>query len=116
VNKWVSFAGYSFKKILYESSEPDPDRPGKFKYKYAPLLIGKSPIARPERDPDRPTAVTWSGFVLWVIAGGAVLIACAGLLTWYYRGGDKKAKVAMDNVRGRNPFDATTSSPNSPPA
>ena len=116
MNKWVSFAGYSFKKILYESSEPDPDRPGKFKYKYAPLLIGKSPIARPERDPDRPTAVTWSGFVLWVIAGGAVLIACAGLLTWYYRGGDKKAKVAMDNVRGRNPFDATTSSPNSPPA
>jgi hypothetical protein len=110
VNKWVSFAGYYFKKIRYESAEEDPDRPGKFKHKYAPLLIGKTPI--PRRDPDEPPPATWSAFVLWTIAAGAALIAGAGLLTWYYRGGDQKAKEAMDNVRGRNPFDAA----NSPPA
>jgi hypothetical protein len=109
VNKWVSFAGYSFKKVKYESAEDDPKNPGKKLHKYAPLLLGVSPIARP--DPDRPTSVTWASFVLWAIVGGVVLIASAGVLTWYYRGGDKKAKEAMDTVRHRNPFDAANGPP-----
>ncbi|MBN9120221.1 MAG: hypothetical protein J0I06_13845 [Planctomycetes bacterium] len=109
VNKWVSFAGYSFKKMRFESAEPDPKNPSRNLHKFAPLLIGKGPIARP--DPDAPTSVTWSSFVLWAIAGGVALVASAGLLTWYYRGGDRKAREAMDNVRGRNPFDATAAPP-----
>lgn len=112
VNKWVSFAGYFFKKVRYESAEPDPKNPARNVHKYAPLLIGKCPI--PRRDPDEPTAVTWSAFVLWAILGGALLIASAGVLTWYYRGGDRKAKQQMDAVRNRNPFDATNTT--GPPA
>jgi hypothetical protein len=104
VNKWVSFAGFFFKKIRYTSQEQDPKDPTKFLDKYAPLLIGKGPIAR--RDPDEPTVVTWSAFVQWAIAGGVVLLVSVGALTWYYRGGDRKAKESMDAVRSRNPFDA----------
>lgn len=109
VNKWVSFAGYSFKKIKYESAEEDPERKGKNLFKFAPLVIGKAPIGRP--DPDGPTtSAAWASFVLWAIVGGVLLIASAGVLTWYYRGGDRKAKAAMDAVRGKNPFDANGNS------
>jgi len=114
VNKWVSFAGYSFKKVKYESGEPDPDRPGKNLYKFAPLLVGRAAVARP--DPDAPNPLTWSSFVLWALVGGLALIASAGLLTWYYRGGDRKAKKAMDNVRGGNPFASNTTNSSEPNA
>ncbi len=109
VNKWVSFGGFYFKKMLYESQEQDPKNPGKYLNKYAPLLIGKSPI--PRRDPDEPTSITWSAFVLWALGAGVALILAAGLLTWYYRGGDRKAKASMDAVRNRNPFDANAAPP-----
>lgn len=121
VNKWVTFAGYSFKKFKYESQEEDPERKGKNLFKFAPLLIGKGAIGRPELDPDRPTTTAaWSAFVLWALVGGALLIASGGVLAWYYRGGDRRAKASMDAVRGKNPFDATgaattTNSEASPP-
>ncbi len=109
VNKWVSFAGYSFKRMRYESAEPDAKTPAKGIEKLAPLLIGRGPIAR--RDPDTPPPVTWSDFGNAVMVGGVLLVFCAGMFTWYYRGGDRKAKAEMDAVRHRNPFD-----PNAPPA
>lgn len=114
VNKWISFAGYYFKKLRYQSAEQDPNNPNKNVDKYAPLLIGKSPIARPERDPDRPSQWTWGGFVLAAIFAGVALILAAGGLTWYYRSGDRKAKESMDAVRHRNPFDGGNTAP--PPA
>lgn len=109
VNKWVSFAGYSFKKMRYQSAEPDPKDPNKNKDKFAPLLIGRSPIPRP--DPDAPGVITWGVFVEGAIVGGAILIAAAGVLTWYYRRGDRKAKEAMDAVRNQNPFDPNAVKP-----
>lgn len=113
VNKWVTFAGFYFKKMKYKSGEADPKRPGEFIYKYAPLVLGRGPIARDERDPDRPTSVTWGAFVLGAIACGVLLIGSAGVLTWYYRKGDRRAKQAMDAVRNRNPFDPNAE-PNQP--
>jgi hypothetical protein len=89
--------------MKYESMEQDPDNPNRFINKYVPLLIGKSPI--PRRDPDEPTALTWGVFVQGAIATGVLLIAGAGVLTWYYRRGDRQAKAEMDAVRHRNPFD-----------
>jgi hypothetical protein len=108
VNKWVTFAGFFFKKMRYKSGEPDPKRPGEYLDKYAPMLIGKGPIGRDERDPDRPTSLTWNTFLLAAIFCGVLLIGAAGLLTWYYRSGDRRAKEAMNTVRNHNPFDAVT--------
>ena len=109
VNKWVSFAGYSFKRMRYESQEQDAKTPSKNVDKYAPLLIGRAPIARP--DPDGATPVSWTGFMQTVVFGGLLLLASAGLLTWWYRGGDRRAKEQMDAVRNRNPFDPNTTPP-----
>jgi hypothetical protein len=109
VNRWVSFAGFSFKKLKYESAEPDPDNPARYLKKYAPLLIGKCPI--PRRDPDGPTELTWGGFVWAVVAGLALLLVGGGVLTYYFRSGDRKAKEAMDAVRHRNPFDPSPAAP-----
>jgi len=109
VNVWVSFAGYSFKKMLYESAEKDPKNPNKNLNKYAPLLIGRQPIIRP--DPSGPTSLTWSGFMLAAIIGGIVLIGCGGALAWWYRSGDRQARQEMDAVRSHNPFDTNTNPP-----
>jgi hypothetical protein len=109
VNKWVSFAGFFFKKLRYVSAEQDPKNPNRNVEKYAPLLIGKSPI--PRRDPDAPTSLTWGAFVLGAIVGGVVLIAAAGVLTCYYRRGDRQARAEIENVRSRNPFDPAANPP-----
>jgi hypothetical protein len=109
VNKWVSFAGYSFKRMRYESAEQDEKAPSKNVDKYAPLLIGRSPIAR--RDPETPTSVAWGAIINGAIIAGALLILCSGLFAWYYRGGDRKAKEQINAVRRRNPFDSTTAPP-----
>ena len=55
VNKWVSFAGYSFKLMRYESSEQDAKNPAKNVDKYAPLLIGRSRSRARTRTRRRPS-------------------------------------------------------------
>jgi hypothetical protein len=109
VNKWVSFAGYSFKKLKYTSAEPDPKNPAKYLEKYAPLLIGKCPIARP--DPDAPVTATWGAlgvFVQSAIIAGGVLILGGVALGWYYRRNDLRTKAQLSAARNRNPFDPNT--------
>lgn len=103
VNKWVSFAGYSFKRMRYESAEEDAKNPSKHVDKLAPLLIGRAPIARP--DPDESTALGWGPLVNAAVIGSALLVLSAGAFAWWYRGGDRKAREQIDAVRGRNPFD-----------
>lgn len=104
VDRWVTFAGYSFKKMRYESMEPDPKNPKKNLDKYAPLLVGKRPVVRPDpRDYTAPA--TWSAFVQWVVGGLVVMVGGAAALTWWYRGGDRAARRQIDAVRGKNPFD-----------
>jgi hypothetical protein len=103
VNKWVTFAGFSFKKMRYTSGEPDPKNKDKTLDKYAPMLVGKRPILR--TDPTTvPDTLSWDSFVWWVVGGIVALIGGAGLLTWWYRGGDRVARKQIDNVRGKNPF------------
>lgn len=109
VNKWVTFAGFSFKLMMYESQEDDPKTPGKKLNKYAPLLVGRGPILRP--DPDRDTPLTWGAFVKWAIIGGLVIVVGGGAITWYFRRGDRTARAEIDAVRGRNPFDAAAQKP-----
>jgi hypothetical protein len=115
VNKWVTFAGFSFKKIRYTSGEPDPKDKNKTLDKYAPLLVGKRPILR--TDPTTvPDTLSWDSFVWWVVGGIVVLVGGAGLLTWWYRGGDRVARKQIDNVRGKNPFADGAQPAPAPPA
>ncbi len=113
VNKWVTFAGFSFKKMRYESAEDDPKNPGKKLDKYAPLLIGKGPIARP--DPERDSTLTSGAFVKWAIIAGVLLVLGGLLITRYFRRGDRQARAEIDNVRGRNPFDPNAPKPTEVP-
>jgi hypothetical protein len=103
LNVWASFAGFSFKRMRYESAEPDPKHPGRYLAKQAPLLIGRGPIRRAAAEPALPVE-SWGVFVNAVIVCGALLVAAGGLLAWYYRRGDRKAKAEIAAVRTRNPF------------
>jgi hypothetical protein len=100
VNRWVSFAGYSFKLMRYESAEQYDDPAKGYKVKRAPLLIGKSPVAR--RDPDAATPLRSGALAQAAMVGGVLLIAGAGGLAWWYRRGDRRSRAFAP----RNPFDA----------
>ena len=76
VNKWVSFAGYAFKLLRYESVEKDKDDSSKNKWRRAPLLLGRAAIARP--DPDGVSAVSWRDFA--AVATGVVLVLLGSAL------------------------------------
>ncbi len=102
VNKWVTFAGYSFKLMWYKSGERDKDDPNKNVAKKTPLLLGRAAIER--RDPDQPTVVTWSGFVPLVTGSIVGLIGIALALSWWFRRGDKRSRQEIDTHRGKNPF------------
>ncbi|MBA4191605.1 MAG: hypothetical protein C0467_26805 [Planctomycetaceae bacterium] len=102
VNKWVTFAGYSFKLMWYKSGERDKDDPNKNVTKKTPLLLGRAVIER--IDPDRPTPVTWGAFVPVVTGAVVSLIVVAVGLSWWFRRGDRRARNEIDTHRGKNPF------------
>jgi len=102
VNKWVSFAGYSFKYLRYASGEHRADNPEKYKTKRAPLLLGRAMIDRP--DPEVAVAVAWNTFLPTVIGSVGVMLAVAFALNWWLRKGDRQAKREIDSHRLKNPF------------
>jgi hypothetical protein len=103
VNKWVSFAGYSFKLMHYESGEQKADDPNRHVIKRAPLLLGRAIVS--QLDPDRPSSISWSTFVQisLVVIFGLIGIACG--LTWWFRRGDRRAKSEIGAQRSKNPFE-----------
>jgi hypothetical protein len=105
VNKWVSFAGYAFKLMRYESGEQDKN--GRYVTKRAPLLLGRALIARP--DPDAPSNVSWRGFVAGAVAVVVALVAAGLGLGWWFRRGDRKARQEIQAHRARNPFGESAS-------
>ncbi|HEV3439879.1 MAG TPA: hypothetical protein VG122_21105 [Gemmata sp.] len=102
VNKWVSFAGYSFKLMRYESGERDKDDPSRNVTKRAPLLIGRAIIS--QRDPDAPSSVSWTAFVQVAVAVILGLLGTAIGLAWWFRRGDNRAKQEIIAHRSKNPF------------
>ena len=101
-NHWVSAAGYSFKLLRYESAEADPKDRTKNLGKRAPLLIGRSVTVREAGAAGGPGM--GSGFAP-LLAGGLALVAGAGVaLAWWFRRGDRAARVAVANARAVNPF------------
>ena len=103
VNKWVSFAGYSFKLMNYESGEIRPDDPTRHVIKRAPLLLGRTIV--PQLDPDRPSTLSWSTFVWAAVGAISLMLGIAGGLTWWFRRGDIRAKEEITAHRSRNPFE-----------
>ena len=102
MNKWVSFAGYSFKLLRYKSGEKDRDDPSRNTWKRAPLLLGRAAIVRP--DPDGATTVSWKSFVTVATADRAELVGAALGLSWWFRRGDRSARREIEAHRARNPF------------
>jgi hypothetical protein len=97
----VSFAGYSFKRMLYESGEKDKKDPTKNVYKLAPFLIGRSVTLRPVAD----TTSDWSWNFVPAVVGAVIALGGAGLLmSWWFRSGDRAARAEIEANRGRNPF------------
>jgi hypothetical protein len=103
INKWVSFAGYVFKLLRYESGEKDRDDPNRHTWKRAPLLLGRGVIARP--DPDGASQVSWGSFVTVATSVVLGILAAALGLTWWFRQGDRTARREIEANRTRNPFD-----------
>jgi hypothetical protein len=101
-NYWVSFAGYYFKLMRYESAERDADDPSRFVVKRAPLLLGRSVVLQP--DPEAASPVSWTAFskAATVVVVGLVLIALG--LTWWYRREDRRIRDEIVQQQ-RNPFD-----------
>jgi hypothetical protein len=101
MDRRVAFAGYSFKRLHYESGEQDSADPKRHVWKAAPLLIGRSVTLLPDED------VT-SGWSTWFFPGIAVgvafIVGVALILTWWYRSGDRKAQEEITAVRSQNPF------------
>jgi hypothetical protein len=100
----VAVAGYSFKRIRYESAEDDPKEPGQKVVRRVPLLLAHSLTLRPEPDADggRP----WrTGFLPGMLAIMGAIAAVTLGLTWWYRRGDRAARRALAARRTANPFD-----------
>jgi len=102
VNKWVSFAGYVFKLMQYESGEHDTADPSKYKWKRAPLLLGRAAIVR--TDPENASSVSWQSFITVATAVVFVLLGTALGLNWWFRRGDRSARREIEANRARNPF------------
>jgi hypothetical protein len=102
VNRWVSFAGYAFKLMRYESGEKEKDDPTRYVWKRAPLLLGRAATPRP--DPESASPVSWESFATAATAVVLGLVGSALALAWWYRGGDRAARRAVAANRERNPF------------
>src|SRR5437764_8920926 len=73
VNRFVSFAGYSFKRLKYESGEEE--KPGQYKVRAAPMLIGHTVVPRP--DPEGYEPLSWRTFVYGALGRVAGVLAVA---------------------------------------
>ncbi|MGL6094450.1 MAG: hypothetical protein ACRC7O_01440 [Fimbriiglobus sp.] len=100
--KPVSFAGYYFKLIQYESANPDP----KLRIRRAPLIIAKTLTlgAVPPADEDIDGS-WWYGFLPGMVGMFALIGSVVVGMTWFFGRGDKAHKRAIADLREKNnPF------------
>jgi hypothetical protein len=101
MNRRVSFAGYYFKLMRYETPEVDDQKQNVIRR--SPLLIGRSVVLR-EAEREWSWGTT---FVPGVVAGVILLAATALGLSWWFRRGDRKVHKEIQSVRHKNPFDGS---------
>lgn len=106
VNYWVSFAGYYFKLMRYESAERDAQDPTRFVVKRAPLLLGRSVLLRP--DPEAAAPVSWNAFSTAIAVLVLSIAAIAGGLSWWYKQEDRRIRSEIEQQQ-RNPFESPAS-------
>lgn len=102
--KRVRFAGYYFKLMWYESSEPDPKDPTHGRYRKAPLLMAKSLRLLPQ--PTTDAGEVWRSEFLPGMLGLLLLITgLAFTLNWYFKRGDRRLQSEREaRLERMNPF------------
>jgi hypothetical protein len=98
----VSTCGYFFKVVEYLSAEPHPKKKDQNLYRRAPLLVGKSLVARPDIPTDTDGGVVVR--LLPAVAVGAVVLILVLLALAFWL---KRTDVGTRNYlaqRDRNPF------------
>jgi len=105
IDRWVSFDGYFFKLMHYESGEKvgkvEDDR---YRRRKAPLLMGKTVV--PVATPEGTSMVSFGGaFVpMVVVAIMLIVLAIIGFAVYFARA-DKKFKSKMiEHQTSKNPF------------
>jgi hypothetical protein len=99
-NTWVTFDGYYFKLIRYESGEKKDDR---HVWKQAPLLIGRT--ITPGRPPSEGNDITFGTMMTLLVIGLSLVIVIALALSIWFRRGDRRVRSQVQNAQfGSNPF------------
>jgi hypothetical protein len=103
LDKWVSFAGYSFKLMAYESAEFDPKNPTQGKKRLAPLLMGKS-VRVLDSQIDETEAVWHKTFLPVILCSIGIMTVTVFVLAWWYRRGDEYVRQTIINRQEQNPW------------
>lgn len=107
----VTFAGYFFKDILFESGEKASKSDRLVKRK-VPLLFAKGMIAQPLSNSDSGNIWRTSFLPMVLTTIGLLTVFVLGL-TWYFRRGDRVSKRAVESKK-INPFETQNPLPGEP--
>ncbi len=108
--KFVTFAGYSFKLMQYESSQVDAKDASKYVRRRAPLILAKTLTLVPVDD---DAGKDWrEGFIPGILALlGVILAAIVGLTWWFRRGSRHLQRELGSRYDTQNPFTGSGSLP-----
>jgi hypothetical protein len=99
-NVFVSFDGYFFKLMHYETGEKLA--PNKYEWRRAPLLLGHSPRLVPP--PKEETGMSFADLVPLIIALLLGVVGVAVGLTLWFRRGDRAVRDTLAQTQPTNPF------------
>jgi len=107
INKWVKFDGYSFKLMQYESGEMKGN--GRYQWRIAPLLIGKTFEVIPEPGLDEDARTFSTSFVALVAGGLTAFVVIAIIIALWFVRSDRRIRSKLANVTQpeANPFGDT---------
>jgi hypothetical protein len=97
LNDKVAFNGYFFKKYLYQAADQ--------KWRYAPLLIGRTVSVVKEPAAPSPTAHLPSVMVASILAMVVFMVALVVGLSWWFRRGDRRTQARLAEAKAAPFFD-----------
>jgi len=99
-NVFVSFDGYFFKLMHYETGEKIA--PNRYERRKAPLLLGHSPRLLPA--PQEESGMSFADLVPLIIALVLGVVGVAVGLTLWFRRGDRAVRDTLAQTQSTNPF------------